>query len=170
MAVEDYEYPVNNFDIVISSLMFHYLKSFENICDKIYRTLTPEGSFVFSVEHPVFTAYGNQDWYYDEKGNRLHWPVDRYFTEGERKAVFLDEEIVKYHKTVTSYLNSLLQAGFHITGIVEPQPDPTLLDTIPGMHDELRRPMMLLVSARKKRMNLYFLLFFIFAPHPENQV
>ena len=27
------------------------------------------GNLVFSVEHPIFTANGNQDWYYDENGN-----------------------------------------------------------------------------------------------------
>ena len=34
--------------------------------------------------------------------------------------------------------------------VIEPQPDESLLDIIPGMKDELRRPMMLLISANKK--------------------
>ncbi len=34
---------------------------------------------MFSAEHPVFTSYGSQDWYYDEDGEILHFPVDRYF-------------------------------------------------------------------------------------------
>lgn len=149
MAVEDYEYEPATFDVVISSLTFHYLESFDDICRKVHRCLTPGGSFVFSVEHPVFTAYGTQDWYYDSEGNILHWPVDRYFTEGKRNAVFLGEDVVKYHKTLTTYVNSLIQAGFEITGLREPEPDPALLDVISGMRDELRRPMMLLVSAGK---------------------
>lgn len=36
------------------------------------------------------------------------------------------------------------------TGLVEPEPDKTLLDSIPGMRDELRRPMMLIIAAIKK--------------------
>lgn len=150
MAIEDYDFQPNMFDIVISSLTFHYLESFDNICRKINTTLTLGGSFVFSVEHPIFTAYGNQDWYYDQAGNRIHWPVDRYFTEGRRTAVFLGEEITKYHKTLTTYINGLIQNGFEICELIEPQPDPTMLESIPGMKDELRRPMMLLISARKK--------------------
>jgi hypothetical protein len=47
-------------------------------------------------------------------------------------------------------LNNLIKAGFEITGLVEPKPAEDLLYTIPGMLDELRRPMMLLVSAAKK--------------------
>lgn len=150
MAIEDFDFQPESYDIVISSLTFHYLESFLNICRKINNCLTIGGAFVFSVEHPIFTAYGNQDWYYDQEGNRLHWPVDRYFTEGKRTAIFLGEEITKYHKTLTTYINSLLLSGFEICELIEPQPDEWMLDTIPEMKDELRRPMMLLISAKKK--------------------
>lgn len=150
MAIEDFAYQPETYDVVISSLTFHYLESFEDVCKKVHRCLTKGGTFVFSVEHPIFTAYGSQDWFYDEKGNLLHWPVDRYFTEGKRKASFLGEEVVKFHKTLTTYVNDLIQTGFEITGLVEPEPDEAMLDSIPGMRDELRRPMMLLVSAIKK--------------------
>ncbi len=141
------EFPKNSFDVVISSLTFHYLVSFEDIIKKIHKWLTAKGDFVFSAEHPVFTAYGTQDWYRDAEGKILHFPVDNYFTEGRREANFLGETVIKYHKTLTTYLNGLLQNGFEITGIVEPQPSKELLEK---MKDELRRPMMLIVSARKK--------------------
>lgn len=150
IAVEDFEFKPDTYDVVISSLTFHYVESFDEICQRVHRCLPPGGSFVFSVEHPVFTAYGNQDWYYDENGKAIHWPVDRYFTEGKRKAVFLGEEVVKYHKTLTTYINTLITNGFEITRLIEPKPDPALLDTLPEMQEELRRPMMLLVSAVKK--------------------
>lgn len=149
-SIEDYEYPADMYDVVISSLAFHYLESFEDILVKISKTLRKGGSFVFSVEHPIFTAYGNQDWFYDEDGNKLHWPVDRYFYEGERNAVFLGENVIKYHKTLTAYLGSLLKAGFEIVDITESEPSQEMLESIPGMSDELRRPMFLLVSSRKR--------------------
>lgn len=150
MAIEDFDFQPNSYDVVISSLTFHYLESFENISCKINTCLKSGGSFVFSVEHPIFTAYGNQDWYYDQSGARIHWPVDRYFTESKRTAVFLGEEVTKYHKTLTTYINGLLQTGFEICELIEPQPNDAMLNSIPEMKDELRRPMMLLISARKK--------------------
>lgn len=150
MPIEDINFEADSFDVVISSLAFHYVKSFENICKKVNNCLVKGGEFIFSAEHPVFTAQGREDWYYDESGNILHWPVDSYYLEGKRESVFLGEKVVKYHKTLTTYLNTLLKTGFEITGIVEAQPSEEMLKIIPEMKDELRRPMMLLVSAKKK--------------------
>lgn len=150
MPIEDVNFPANSFDIVLSSLAFHYIASFRDICEKVSRMLAPGGAFVFSVEHPVFTAYGTEDWYRDEAGNILHWPVDTYFTEGKRDANFLGEVVLKYHKTLTTYVNTLLETGFSLTGLIEPEPSAEMLHVVPGMEDELRRPMMLLVSAEKK--------------------
>ena len=45
--------------------------------------------------------------------------------------------------------DTLLSNSFIINQIVEPQPPENMMD-IPGMADEMRRPMMLIVSAKKK--------------------
>lgn len=148
-AIEDLNFSPETFDIILSSLAFHYIKDFETIIQNISNWLKQGGEFVFSVEHPVFTAYGTQDWYYDNNGNILHFPVDNYYYEGKREAIFLGEKVIKYHRTLTTYLNSLLQMNFELQHIIEPQPPEEMMD-IPGMKDEMRRPMMLLVSAKKK--------------------
>ena len=128
-AMEDVEFPEESFDVILSSLAFHYVADYEILVKKIYRILKSGGKLVFTVEHPVFTAYGTQDW--------------------QRTAVFLGEKVTKYHRTLTTYLNTLLSNGFIINQIVEPQPPENMMD-IPGMQDEMRRPMMLIVSANKK--------------------
>ena len=63
--------------------------------------------------------------------------------------MILGEKVTKFHRTLTTYLNTLLLNGFIISQIVEPQPPENMMD-IPGMKDEMRRPMMLIVSANKK--------------------
>ncbi|CAO0802223.1 unnamed protein product [Mucor circinelloides] len=144
-SMEEVDYPADSFDAVISSLAFHYVASFDAICTKVKKFLVDGGDFVFSVENPIFTAYGTGDWYYDADGKPLHWPVDRYFEEGVRKANFLGQDVYKYHKTMSTYINTLVKHGFQITKVVEPLPEKSM---IPSMPDELRRPMMLLISAR----------------------
>ena len=149
-AMEDLTFQAGSFDVVFSSLAFHYVKDFGPLVENICRWLKPGGSFIFSVEHPVFTAYGPQDWYYDANGEILHFPVDNYYLEGRREAVFLGERVTKYHRTLTTYLDALLKNSFQLLRVVEPQPPENMMD-IPGMKDELRRPMMLLVSAVRQQ-------------------
>ncbi len=132
--------------MVLSSLAFHYVRDFDPLIRNIAEWLRPGGDFVFSVEHPVFTAYGSQDWYYDEAGNILHFPVDNYYYEGKRDAIFLGQHVTKYHRTLTTYLQTLWKHGFSIRSVVEPQPPEEMMD-LPGMREEMRRPMMLLVAA-----------------------
>ncbi|WP_425454033.1 class I SAM-dependent methyltransferase [Companilactobacillus insicii] len=140
----------DKFDVVISSLALHYVKSFEDIVEKIHGYLKPDGIFIFSVEHPIFTAQGSEEWNYDGNGQIQDFPVDNYFYEGKRETDFLDEKVVKYHKTLTTYLDGLLTNGFQINRVVEPMPPKNMMN-IPGMKDEMRRPMMLIVSATNKK-------------------
>ena len=63
-AIEDVEFPEESFDVILSSLAIHYVADYEILVKKIYRILKSGGKLVFTVEHPVFTAYGTQDWHY----------------------------------------------------------------------------------------------------------
>ncbi|CAM4084963.1 class I SAM-dependent methyltransferase [Lederbergia lenta] len=150
VPIEDIDFPNSQFDVVISSLAFHYIQSFKSSCEKVYACLKPGGSFVFSVEHPIFTSRNEQDWYYDEEGKRLHWPVDHYQIEGMRETMFLNENVTKYHRTFSTYINDLMEAGFIIRTVKESIPSDEILKSSPEMEDEYRRPMFLMISAEKK--------------------
>ena len=116
---------------------------------KVHKWLAPGGVFVFTAEHPIFTAQGPQDWHYGSDGAIQHFPVDNYFGEGRRQAVFLGEPVTKYHRTLTTYVDGLLENGFTLLHLREPMPPESMMG-LPGMADELRRPMMLAVSAQKQ--------------------
>ena len=152
IAIEDIDFSAEEFDVVISSLALHYVEHFDTVCRKVYHCLVLGGAFVFSVEHPIFTALAAQDWYYGQHGERLHWPVDHYQDEGLRQARFLDHDVVKYHRTLATYLNTIIDAGFIITRLSEPQPTQEMLNKHPDMRDETRRPMFLLISALKPKL------------------
>ncbi|TFE23794.1 class I SAM-dependent methyltransferase [Cohnella luojiensis] len=149
LAIEDIDFGAGEFDVAISSLALHYVERFDIVCRKIYHCLSPGGSFVLSVEHPIFTALAAQDWYYGSQGERLHWPVDDYQIEGQRMTRFLDHGVVKYHRTIATLVNALIESGFMITKLSEPQPTQEILAKHPEMRDETRRPIFLLIAAVK---------------------
>lgn len=147
-GIEEYEYPEVAWDCVVSNLALHYIEDIEQVFQKVYRTLTTGGIFLLNMEHPVFTAGVGQDWLYGEDRRPQCWPVDQYFMPGERKTRFLGCEVIKQHHTLTQILMGLLDSGFTLEAVEEAEPPAAMLD-LPGMQDELRRPMMLLVRARK---------------------
>lgn len=148
-AMEDIDFPPETFDIIISSLALHYIKDYQFVIAKIAKCLKTNGHFIFSCEHPVFTAEGSQDWIYDENNKILHFPVDNYYLEGSRETTFLGEKVTKYHRTLTTYIKGLQANGLRVDQIVEPMPTKEAVANIPGMVDELRRPMMLIITCTR---------------------
>lgn len=148
-SLEAYEYPEETCDCVISNLVLHYIADLDAVYRKIRLTLTSGGVFLLNIEHPVFTAGVNQDWLYDSRGKPQYWPVDTYFYPGARVTRFLGHEVTKQHHTLTQILMGLTRAGFLLEAVVEAMPDPEMMN-LPGMSDEMRRPMMLLVKALKQ--------------------
>ncbi|WP_338553265.1 methyltransferase domain-containing protein [Paenibacillus sp. KS-LC4] len=149
-AIEDIHFSASEFDIVISSLALHYVESLGDLFRKVHHCLTPGGAFVFSVEHPVFTALAGQDWHYGAEGEKLHWPLDNYHREDLRQSRFLEHDVVKYHRTISTYINALIESGFELKQLSELKPTDELLGSHSAWQEEMRRPMFLLVSAEKK--------------------
>lgn len=149
-GIEEYEYPQNTWDCVVSNLALHYIENIEKIFHKVYRTLKPGGTFIFNIEHPVFTAGVGQDWIYSEDQTPQYWPIDHYFIPGERSTHFLGCDVVKQHHTLTQILMGLLNNGFELEVVEEVKPPEEMME-LPGMKDELRRPMMLLVKASVRK-------------------
>lgn len=148
-AIEEIDVAADSFDLVISSLAFHYVERFDLICQKVHRCLASGGSFIFSVEHPIFTALEKQDWHYGPMGERLHWPIDGYQQEGIRHTSWMADDVVKYHRTLETYVNTLIDSGFVLRKLIEPEPSAEMLAKREEMKDELRRPMFLLLAAGK---------------------
>ena len=146
-GLEEYAYPPEAFDLVLSNLALHYVADLDAVYRGVFRTLRSGGTFVCNIEHPTFTAGVGQQWVREGERN-LYWPVDDYFHPGPRRVVFLDQTVEKQHHTLTRILMGLLLAGFRLTAVQEAEPPPSLRDA-PGMADEMRRPMMLLIRAQK---------------------
>ena len=63
-GINEYEYPESTWDCVISNLALHYIEDLDPVYRNVYKTLKPEGVFLFNIEHPVFTACAAKDWIY----------------------------------------------------------------------------------------------------------
>lgn len=118
----------------------------------IYRALTPGSHFVFEIEHPIYMAAQNADWI--EFGGRKTWPVNAYAVEGERRSDWLVAGVLKYHRTMSTTINTLLSAGFTVQQLLEYSPSEEDLANAPGLAMELERPMLLTISCRKESDNL----------------
>jgi SAM-dependent methyltransferase len=150
-SLEEFEPPAASFDLVASSLALHYIADYPRLVRRVATCLVPGGRFAFSVEHPIFTAHGTADWHAALDGTRLHWPLDRYRDEGERRTHWFVDGVVKYHRTVETYVNTLLDAGLTLARLEEPEAEPAALAEHPEWHDERRRPPFLLLAADRPR-------------------
>jgi ubiquinone/menaquinone biosynthesis C-methylase UbiE len=146
-ALEDLSFAAASFEVVVSSLALHYVERYDLVCANVKSWLVAGGAFVFSVEHPMATAYPIGQ-YLDEKGEEQHWPIDNYKLEGIRHTQWFIDDVIKYHRCVETYINTLIDKGFTIVRLVEPEATEDEIRKRPELREESRRPTFMLISAR----------------------
>lgn len=150
MPIEDLELTDYKFDIIISSLAVHYIEDYSALVEKISRLLNKNGAFIFSTEHPIVTARREKNnWIKDLEGNRLHYAVDHYQEEGMREEHWYVDGVIKYHRTVSTLLNTLINNGLVLEKIIEPQSIPAGLEIMPKLKHEARKPSFMIIKASK---------------------
>jgi SAM-dependent methyltransferase len=151
-ALEDFVPDPASFDLVVSTLALHYIEDYNLIVRRVASGLVPGGRFVFSVEHPIFSARAAANWHIGADGERQHWPVDNYRDEGPRRTHWFVDGVVRYHRTIETYVNGLLEAGLRLVRLEEPEAEGALLAQRPEMKEERRRPPFLLLAAERPRL------------------
>ncbi|AZO76796.1 MULTISPECIES: class I SAM-dependent methyltransferase [unclassified Bosea (in: a-proteobacteria)] len=146
--LETYAPAAVRFDLIYSSLAFHYLAELPAVFGRIQRALKPGGRFVFSVEHPIMTAPRHQGWSQDESGLPV-WPVGAYLDEGRRITDWLADGVVKQHRTLATYLNLLIGLGLRLRHVEEWGPTPEQIAAEPDWARERERPAFLLIAAER---------------------
>jgi SAM-dependent methyltransferase len=148
-AVEAATFPPARFDLVVSSLVLHYVDDYHGLLGRIARWLAPGGVLVYSIEHPLYTARLPGDgWVVDDTGARTRWALVRYADEGPREEAWFVPGVRKIHRTIATLVNGLVDAGFVVERMVEPIPDESWLERHPQARHERNRPVFLLVRAR----------------------
>lgn len=103
---------------------------------------------MFSVEHPIYTGSARLEWLNAPWGKT--WPVDHYLDEGMRSRDWLKNGVIKYHRTIASYLNLLIGFGFSPLQLVEWGPTDTQIADRPELAIERHRPMFMLLAAHRR--------------------
>ena len=150
MPMEDIEQLQERFDVVISSLAVHYVEDFDGVIKNVYSLLDENGIFIFSQENPLCTCHSGGDrWTRDENGNKLFVNLANYGIEGERESVWFVDNVKKYHRTFSSIINTLIDAGFAIEKMIEPLPTEEILEKYPDYKDLFHKPDFMLIKVRK---------------------
>lgn len=146
--LENLSLPIEQYDLIYSSLALHYLVDVPSLFSTLYHALRHGGMFVFSAEHPIYTAPVVQTWCTDIEGNKS-WPVNQYQKEGERISDWFAEGVVKQHRKLSTWVNMLIPAGFEIVAIDEWGPSAEQITENTSLMEEKERPMIFLMSVRK---------------------
>ncbi len=151
LSAENLDSLGEKFDVVVSCLAIHYIENFDELFVNIFNALNTNGEFVFSMEHPMYTASKYpQQWIKDQNSEiATGFVTDHYGEEGMRNIMWLGKNVTKYHHKMDTVFNALIGAGFVLEKVVEPSPSEELIERVPKTSHELHRPAYLIIKCRK---------------------
>lgn len=130
--------PDGRFDLVVASLVMHYVRDWEPVLREFRRVLTPDGAAVFSTHHPTM------DW--------EHSPEDYFATKRVTETWHKrsgDWQVSFWRRPLTAMCEAIASAGFVIERLSEPTPLPELARSDPdGYHTLRTQPSFLLFRLR----------------------
>jgi ubiquinone/menaquinone biosynthesis C-methylase UbiE len=124
-----------SFDIVLANLVLLNIPCLQEALAQFERVLESGGMLVISIVHPAFNFYGPGTWQMGEKdpstGRRtgLFFKVDQYFNEKEYERYWrtrtgdkFPEPFSFFHRTLSTYVNAIIDSGLRLERIDEPRP------------------------------------------------
>ncbi len=148
--------PAAEFDVAVANMCLMDVQDYERAIVEVARVLKARGRFVFSVSHPCFTMPG-ADWERSvpnsfRDADKLYRKVDNYFQRTARPLKIwptVPAQTTHYHRPLSDYAAALRDAGFLIRDLVEPTPDPKLVEQLDYWREYFRIAEFLIVDAVK---------------------
>lgn len=142
------------FDVVTSSLAFHYIEDYNKLLKDIYKLLKTGGKLIFSQEHPLATGtILNEACNHSSKlklGNKEYKLISDYNINGPREINWLDGTYTKYHRTFSYLINGLINNNYKICKIVEPIARRENVKKNPKYKNQLNMPYFIIIVAEKE--------------------
>ena len=150
MSMTEISRLTGRYDLVYSSLAFHYIEDMPKLMQDIAGLLNKGGILLFSQEHPVYTATENGQGHYvlDEQGNKSGFCFSHYQVSGKRTDEWFIKGRVYYHRRFCDIVNALADAGLRIEKMEEPVPSAEMSEKRPRS-DTLHKPLFLIIKAVK---------------------
>jgi SAM-dependent methyltransferase len=116
-------YPDDTFDDVVASLVLHYLEDWGPALAELRRILKPGGRLIASVDHPfaINLIHREAEYNYFDTTN---WTEE--WTMGGHTAL-----VSRWNRPLHAMIEAFTGAGFRITAISEPEPDPAARELFP---------------------------------------
>ncbi len=151
------------FDFATSFMSLMDIPETEQVIAEAYRVLKPGGFLQFSISHPCYTTPYRRN-LRNEQGVTYAIEVGDYFRrlDGELeewifsaappevKAGWPKFRIPRFTRTLSQWLNLLMEKGFVLERVEEPYPDDRVVSAYPNLQDAQVVAYFLLVRARKK--------------------
>ena len=152
MALEDIGELDEMFDVITSSLVFDYAEDLDKLMKDVNGIMKDGASLVFSMSHPMVTAYDGRypKFTCSDSGERIYVNIRNYSVEGKRTINRIVDQYELYHRTFSSILNSLINAGFMIEECQEAYASEELMSKYPEKFGgTVHRPEFLFFRCRK---------------------
>lgn len=117
------------FDLVLSSLVMHYIADWQPTLREFQRVLTPGGRLVFSTHHPFMDSRVS--------GSDDYLGTYQYTDEWQRGGRTMTMRF--WHRPLRAMLAAIREAGFRVEEIAEPDPAPELATADPRAYTHLSR-------------------------------
>ncbi|MEQ1875066.1 MAG: class I SAM-dependent methyltransferase [Bdellovibrionia bacterium] len=135
----------DDFDVVASSLVMHYMKDLMPAFKEAARVLKKNGRFVFSMHHPVQESFKEDKEVADGK------PVlQPYFHNEPYYWKMCGGEFLSYHHTFEDIIRGLSIAGFLVEDLIECRPSEKVRDTFKDYEFTSSYPTFCVFSGVKK--------------------
>ena len=145
--IEDWDYPSEQFDLVVSRLALHYVADLGRVFRNAYRSLKPTGRIIFSILHPVITS---SDKSRELSARRYDWIVDNYFRSGSRSVRLHGGFVEQFHRPLEEIYGDLQEAGFIVDHLRESKPWPENFADEALYERRSRIPLFLFLSGTKQ--------------------